>query len=157
MEFMNNGDLEGFIKVNKSLGIRISEEKLWDIFFKCLSGLNYIHKQGLIHRDIKPQNLFIDDEFNIKIGFNISFSKNADLVKNFLQSNDVNDVEGMIVSCRGAEFQYKAPEKIPIKYDEKIDVYSMGIVFFELSYGCHPYQSMVIKENLYNQNIYSNE
>ena len=73
MEFMNNGDLESFYKANNSLKIRIPEEKLWDIFFKSLSGLLHIQNAGLIHRDIKLQNLFIDDNLNIKIGaFNIT-------------------------------------------------------------------------------------
>ena len=68
MEFMNNGDLDSFYMANNTLKLRIPEEKLWDIYFKCLSGLRKIHKQGLIHRDIKLQNLFIDDNLNIKIG-----------------------------------------------------------------------------------------
>jgi serine/threonine protein kinase len=159
MEFMNNGDLKEFIEANKSLGIRISEEKLWDIFFKCLSGLYYIHQQGLIHRDIKPANLFLDDELNIKIGdFNISVAKNAVFAKKFLQPKDVNDVNKMINSGTYAGSRgYMAPEIYSREYDEKVDIYSMGIVFFELSYGCFPYEPMVIKENLYKQNNNLNE
>ena len=53
MEFMNNGDLNTFYKANKALQKKIPEEKLWDIFYKSISGLKYIHEKGLIHRDIK--------------------------------------------------------------------------------------------------------
>ena len=53
--------------------------------------------------------------------------------------------------------RYKAPEIYSHKYDEKVDIYSMGIVFFKLSNGCSPYELMVTKENLYKQNNYSNE
>ena len=53
MEFMNNGDLKSFYAANKLLKNQVPEEKLWDIFYKCLNGLAYIHQQGLIHRDIK--------------------------------------------------------------------------------------------------------
>ena len=73
MEYMNNADLDSFNEGNHSFKTLIPEEKLWEIFYKCLSGLNYIHEKGIIHRDIKPSNIFLDDDFNIKIGdFNIS-------------------------------------------------------------------------------------
>ena len=43
MEFMNNGDLLSYNDGNISFHVLIPEGKLWDIFYKCLSGLNYIH------------------------------------------------------------------------------------------------------------------
>ena len=67
MEFMNNGDLKSYLIANKYLESQIPEERLWDLYFKCISGLLYVHKQGIIHRDIKLDNLFLDDNFNIKI------------------------------------------------------------------------------------------
>ena len=67
MEFMNNGDLLSFYKANKVLENKISEEKIWDIFYKSISGLIYIHEKGIIHRDTKLENLVLDDNFNIKI------------------------------------------------------------------------------------------
>ena len=38
------------------------------IFYQCMSGLSYIHQNNLIHRNIKPDNLFLTDDKVIKIG-----------------------------------------------------------------------------------------
>ena len=95
MEFMNNGDLKSFLAANKLLNIKIPEAKLWDIFYKCLSGLVYIHEQGIIHRDIKLSNIFLDNDLNIKIGdFNVSVAVDENAAKKFVQ--DPNKVKNML-------------------------------------------------------------
>jgi serine/threonine protein kinase len=38
------------------------------IFAQAVSGIRYLHSQGIVHRDIKPANIFIDDNGNVKIG-----------------------------------------------------------------------------------------
>ena len=54
----------------------------------------YIHEQGLIHRDIKLENLFLDDNFNIKIGyFNVSATIDEKSAANFTDQED--DLEQM--------------------------------------------------------------
>ena len=161
MEFMNNGDLNTFYKANKALQKKIPEEKLWDIFYKSISGLKYIHEKGLIHRDIKLENLFLDDNFNIKIGdFNVSATKDIKSAANFAQDQDdlVSMTSGQtVVGTPG----YMAPEvrrndHMSYNYGPKVDVFSMGISFFELCYGCKPNEK-VKKDNYFNKNIYSNE
>ena len=158
MEFMNNGDLKSLYLANKLLENHIPEEKLWYIFYKCLNGLVYIHQQGLIHRDIKLQNIFLDDELNIKIGdFNVSVAVDENAAKKFVQGPDkVSKMlcKKSVVGTGG----YMAPElRNYNKYGQNIDVYSMGIAFFELCYWCNPYYNNVIKEDYYNKNIYSKE
>ena len=159
MEFMNNGDLKSFYAANKLLKNQVPEEKLWDIFYKCLNGLVYIHQQGLIHRDIKLENLFLDDELNIKIGdFNVSVAVDENAAKNFVK--DPHKVSNMLCELTTVGTGgYMAPE---IKrnfgsYGQGVDVYSMGIAFFELCYWCNPYDYNEKKENIYNKNIYSKE
>ena len=158
MEYMNNGDLNKFNEANKSLNIQIPEDKLWDIFHKCLNGLNYIHKQGLIHRDIKLENLFLDDDLNIKIGdFNVSVAVNEKSASNFVEE-EKDKVENMMnkftyVGTPG----YSAPEIKKKSYSQKIDIYSMGTAFFELCYGCKPYINIYGKDSFYQKNIYSKE
>ena len=155
MEFMNNGDLESFNKAKIALRKSIPEEKLWDIFYKSLCGLDYIHKKGLIHRDIKLQNLFIDDNLNIKIGdFNISVLKNVFLAQKFLGQNVV--ISMLNNNTDAGTDGYKAPEIRFGNYNEKVDVYSMGVSFFELAYGCKPYEQYP-KEKYYQQDKYSKE
>ena len=158
MEFMNNGDLYSFYKTNKLFKIQIPEEKLWNIFYKCLSGLVYIHEQGIIHRDIKLENIFLDDDLNIKIGdFNVSVAVDENAAKNFVQEKDkvlnmLNEITE--VGTDG----YMAPEiKRQSQYGQNVDVYSMGIAFFELCYWCKPSDELVIKEDYYKKNIYSKE
>ena len=157
MELMNNGDLKSYYAANKLLNIHIQEEKLWDIFYKCLSGLLYIHKEGLIHRDIKLENLFLDDNLQIKIGdFNVSVAINEASAQKFVQ--DANKIKNMLSAVTEVgSGGYMAPEiRDPNGYDQKVDIFSMGISFFELMYWCKPYDYDVNKQNFYDQNIYSN-
>ena len=153
MEFVNNGDLKSYFFANKST---IPEEKLWDLFFKCISGLLYIHNLGIIHRDIKLDNLFLDDNFNIKIGdLNISAALNTESAKNFTHdSSQINQMlnGNSVVGTPG----FAAPEvaeKQP--YDQKADVYSMGISFFILAYGASPYEKKGLNNKL--NSSYSDE
>ena len=164
MEFMNNGDLNTFYKANKALQKQIPEDKMWDIFFKSISGLKYIHEKGLIHRDIKLENLFLDDNFNIKIGdFNVSATIDANAAQNFAtDQGDQGEVANMISSQTVVGTAgYMAPEvkrneRVEYMYGPKADVFSMGVSFFELCYGDKPYQR-VNKEVYYKKNLYSQE
>ena len=161
MEFMNNGDLNSFYNANKDLQTNIPEEKLWDIFYKSISGLKYIHEQGLIHRDIKLENLFLDDNFSIKIGdFNISATIDEKSAANFTDQED--DLEQMTnhLTYLGTK-GYMAPEVkkneyMDYEYGLKIDVYSMGVSYFELCYGCKPDEKGE-KADYFNKKIYSDE
>ena len=157
MEFMNNGDLKSYYAANKLLKLHIPEEKLWDIFYKCLMGLEYIHKKGLIHRDIKLENLFLDDKLNIKIGdFNVSVAENRTIAQNFTKERGkINNL--LNEKTEVGSYGYKAPEIYTRNYDKRVDVYSMGISFFQLMYWCNPYESGINRYNLYEQKIYSNE
>ena len=163
MEFMNNGDLFSYLYANNTEESQISEEKLWDIFFKSMSSLLYIHNKGIIHRDIKLENLFMDDNFNIKIGdFNISALINIESAENF--TNDYEEMDQMISrNSFGGTPGYRAPEvnvkdNDQRKYDQRADVFSMGISFFELSYGCMPYDGDKDDRNkYYTKNLYSKE
>ncbi|KAL8509276.1 hypothetical protein ACS0TY_016465 [Phlomoides rotata] len=98
------------------------------LFRQIVEGLVYIHGQGVIHRDLTPNNIFLDARNNIKIG-DFGCAK-------FLRSEQLDqDVNG--TNQIGTYF-YKAPEieqGLP-KIDEKADMYSLGVVFFEL---WHPF------------------
>ena len=139
MEFMNNGDLQSYNVGNIKFGVRTPEEKLWKIFFKCLNGLSYIHRKGIIHRDIKAANLFLDDNFNIKIAdFNISAVADENFAKIFVENLDqIDDLKNHFT--RLGTQGYMSPEIVKRrKYDQKVDIYAMGMMFFELCYQCRP-------------------
>ena len=67
-EYMNNSDLNSFIKAHQILEQEIKEEEIWNIILQCLSGLEYLHKENLSHLAIKPTNIFLNNEQNAKIG-----------------------------------------------------------------------------------------
>ena len=138
MELLDNGDLLQFKDALISSEKHAPEPLLWKIFYSCLLGLGYIHNEEIIHRDIKPNNLFIDENLNIKIGdFNISVCNSIEAAKKFSGSNDKEKYSLMENQYEKAGTEeYSAPEVTYNEqgYDSKIDVYSMGTTFFEICY-----------------------
>ena len=65
MELANGGDLKEFIKNRK--GNLIEEATIRRIFKQLLSAVDLIHSKGIIHRDIKPHNIFFNG-FDVKLG-----------------------------------------------------------------------------------------
>ena len=132
MDFMNNGDLSGYVKAYMEMNQPIPENQILELFYQCISALCYIHKCNIIHRDIKPQNLFMTETKDIKIGdFGIS------TIKSNKQANSVTI---------GTQ-RYMAPEMFGNQvYDSKIDVYALGCSFHLMCYFALPREIVVFQE-----------
>jgi len=117
-------DLGEYIKTN---GCLEKDIKFYEnIIIQLTESLKTIYEKGVIHRDIKPNNIFIKKENErkiIKLGdFGCSI---------FKKDNDFEQI-GTIT--------YNAPEIIKnLKYDEKCDLWSLGITLYELYFGVLPY------------------
>jgi len=161
MKLFNNKDLLRFLEANKKLDIKIKEDTLWDIFRQCLEGLLYIHNEGVIHRDIKPANILMDDKGNIQIGdFGVSAVMNSEQANKFAFTPEQIQYLLFKNEKNVGTKEYMAPE---IKdqnsnYDQRADVYSMGVSFFVLVYYQLPYYEGQNRVNeMINDNSYSYE
>lgn len=65
MEFCEKSTLRTAID---SGGLHKDEERLWRLFREIVEGIAHIHQQGMIHRDLKPVNIFLDSNDHVKIG-----------------------------------------------------------------------------------------
>ena len=155
IEFVENGDMDGFIEANKKFKKHFPEEVLWNIFLQCMDALSYIHSKGVIHRDIKPANLLMDNNMSIKLGdFGVSAFKNNDENNQYLNATYIKEEEKMKYhgTVVGTPL-YMAKEVIEEnEYDQKVDVYSMGVSFFEMCYFHIP--KKIRKEQINGQIIF---
>ena len=126
MEYFDNGDLQSYIKALKFERDKKDKNKgeIWNIFYQCMLGLNYLHLKGVVHRDIKPQNIFMTKNKVIKIG---DFGVSAKF-KNETQLRKINSLKGTVLGSP----LFMAPEIFKKIYNEKIDIFSMGCVFYEI-------------------------
>ena len=101
-----------------------------DIMLQLAAALNYAHKHGIVHRDVKPDNIYLMGDGTIKLGdFGIAQS-------NAKFSNENNEIVGSVY--------YLAPEITTGKAaTPQSDIYAAGVTFFELITGHAPF----IKEN----------
>ena len=68
VEYMNGQNLQDLINTNEKENKYIEEKIIWEYAIQCLSGLLYLHKKkSIVHRDIKPDNLMLDADDNLKI------------------------------------------------------------------------------------------
>uniref|UniRef100_A0A8D2L6M6 eIF-2-alpha kinase GCN2 n=1 Tax=Varanus komodoensis TaxID=61221 RepID=A0A8D2L6M6_VARKO len=127
-------------------GLYEDTSRLWRLFREILDGLAYIHEKGMIHRDLKPVNIFLDSGDHVKIGdFGLATDHPAYAVRGIsddcLAKSDPSGRYKAKCSLTGmvGTALYVSPEvqgNTKSTYNQKVDLYSLGIMFFEMSY--HP-------------------
>ncbi|XP_075700939.1 eIF-2-alpha kinase GCN2 [Rhinoderma darwinii] len=124
-------------------GLCLDNNRLWRLFREILDGLAYIHEQGMIHRDLKPVNIFLDSEDHVKIGdFGLATDHPAYKIES-TQDEDKGytdiakvDPEGKLTGMVGTAL-YVSPEvqgNTKASYNQKVDLFSLGIILFEMSH-----------------------
>jgi serine/threonine protein kinase len=132
MELLPGTDLETLVRGGEPL---ILQEKL-DIVMQVCRGLSYAHEHGIVHRDIKPSNIRLLDDGTVKImDFGIAKLGGTHLTKS-----------GMMVGT----VHYMSPEQVRGKaLDGRSDVFSVGVILYELLAGHRPFRGEEATEILY--------
>ena len=123
MEYVPGGTLEHFCNKDELLPI----DKIVEIIFKCSRALDCAHSLGVTHRDIKPANILVIDGTDIKI---------SDFGAALMSTGDQTQVSGI------GSPAYMSPQQIkdhPL--DHRTDIYSLGVVMFQLLTGQLPFQA----------------
>jgi serine/threonine protein kinase len=126
MEFFPGINLSQLIKTRSRLPIQLA----MSITQQLASALAYTHSRGIIHRDIKPANVLVDDRGHAKLtDFGIARA---------LNKADVT-VTGQVIGTP----PYMSPEQARAEaLDGRSDLYSLGIVLYEMLSGTHPYPGL---------------
>ncbi|KAF5469400.1 hypothetical protein F2P56_013479 [Juglans regia] len=125
-EYAKGGSVRQFLtkRHNRAVPLKLAVKQALDV----ARGMAYVHGLGLIHRDLKSDNLLINADKSIKIA-------------DFGVARIEVQTEGMTPET--GTYRWMAPEMIQHRpYTQKVDVYSFGIVLWELITGLLPFQNM---------------
>jgi serine/threonine-protein kinase len=124
MEFVPGENLKSLIK---RIG-QLSKTKTLSIAKQVCEGLAEAHRLGVVHRDLKPQNIMVDNEGNARImDFGIARS---------IRTKSITET-GMIIGTP----EYMSPEQVEgVGVDHQSDLYSLGVIMFEMLTGRVPFQ-----------------
>ena len=110
-------------------GKRLTEEEILKLGRDICTALVLCHSQNILHRDIKPENIFVNANGNYKLG-------------DFGVSRIINAAPMSKASTNVGTPEYAAPEQFNGGHDMRGDIYSLGLVLYELSNrNCQPFAS----------------
>ncbi|XP_044050733.1 ankyrin repeat and protein kinase domain-containing protein 1-like isoform X3 [Siniperca chuatsi] len=130
MEFMERGSVQSLLNY-------LSAPPPWPLAFRLAHqvalGMNFLHKNNLMHHDLKPSNVLLNDDLNAKLAdFGLSRVSNSAL-------NSNREATGQI----GGSYKYMPPEAFEASYQpvRSFDIYSYGILLWSIVTGKEPYQA----------------
>jgi len=126
MEYFNSHSMAFEMKMNKNPNFK----RMLQIFIDICKGVGYAHSRDVIHRDLKPANILINDQDEVKI---VDFGLAA-----AASSADSRITRtGILVGTP----TYMAPEQVRARaIDQRTDIYSLGILLYEVFVGRAPYK-----------------
>lgn len=109
----------------------LTSEQATDIVRQVCDALHYAHQQGVVHRDVKPENILVDRTGRVKLG-------DFGLAKLLHQGSVATRLTGSR-HVMGTPL-YMAPEQVntPLEVDHRADIYALGVVLYELLTGSLP-------------------
>jgi tousled-like kinase len=146
LEYCNGPSLSTYLKIHKTL----NEKEAKMIIKQILSGLLFLnqkHDAKIIHYDLKPQNIL----------FNNGIPKISDFGLCKIMNNDETKLE--LTSQGVGTYYYLPPEcfirdKVnPILISAKVDIWSLGVIFFEMLYGFRPFGHNLSQERIFKDGI----
>ena len=124
MEYIQGEDLKHYL----DRGVRYSLEQALKMIRDLLSALDYAHKQGIVHRDVKPANLLIEPDGRVKL---TDFG-----VARIQDSGEITRTQGSMVGT----LKYMSPEQVQgQKIDSRADLFSVGVVLYQLLTDRRPF------------------
>ena len=128
-EFAANGEIFDWLVTNK----KMSESQAAKTFSQILAAVNYCHQHGVVHRDLKAENLLLDHDGNIKLA-DFGFS-------NYYKAGD-----SLSTWCGSPP--YAAPELFEGRqYDgPKADIWSLGVILYVLVSGSLPFDGQTLQD-----------
>ncbi len=123
MEFVDGPNLRQLEQTHK-----LSAREALQIIPQICEALQYAHDEGVVHRDIKPENVLVDKKGRVKIA-DFGLAKILGREPKDLRLTGARDVVGTP--------NYMAPEQVekPHQVDHRADIYSLGVVFYEMLTG----------------------
>ncbi|AEY95635.1 FACR117Wp [Eremothecium gossypii FDAG1] len=133
MEYMGGRSLDAIYKHLLKHGGRVGEKVLGKIAESVLRGLSYLHQRKIIHRDIKPQNILLNEAGQVKLcDFGVSGEA----------------VNSLATTFTGTSY-YMAPERIQGQpYSVTSDVWSLGLTLLEVAQAHFPFDSGKFAANM---------